>query len=189
MTASMSADDLLAQVMQRNDRIQTPVVDKVPEAAPLGLVRLEESMRESAQSVFSKMCGIELSLTQMHPGPAETRYDLSGIIGISGALKATVVINLSAELAFAVADAFTGERPTEIDEGLIDMVGELANMIGGNAKERLSNPDLSLGLPTVVTGTGHCIAFATDMKLCTMSFETEHGPLQIELGASEKKKR
>lgn len=189
MTASMSADDLLAQVMQRNDRIQTPTADQETSATPLGLERLKESMRESALSVFSKMCGIELSLTETQPGPAETRYDLSGIIGISGAMKATVVINVSAELAFAVADAFTGELPTEIEDGLIDMIGELANMIGGNAKERLSTPDLSLGLPTVVTGAGHCIAFASDMKICTMSFETEHGPLQIEMGASEKKRR
>ncbi len=184
----MSKDDLLAQVLQRNDRIQARSGDLATNAPPLGLERLKESMRESAASVFSKMCGIELSLTHTQSGYPKTRYDLSGIIGISGAFKATVVVNVSTELAFAIADALTDEQPTEIDGGLSDLIGELANMIGGNAKERLNSPGLFLGLPTVVSGPGHCIAFATDMKLCTMSFDTLHGPLQIEMGADASRK-
>lgn len=189
MTASMSADDLLAQVMQRNDKIQSPVVVAAEQSAPLGIDRLSECMRESALSVFSKMCGIELTLSETIKGPSPVRHALSGIVGMSGSMKATTVINISEELAFAVAEAFTGERPTKIDSDLIDLIGELANMVGGNAKERLSTPSLSLGLPTVVTGEGHCIAFSPDMQLSTLQFDTPHGPLRIELGASEQKNR
>lgn len=187
MSPSISADDLLAQVMQRNDSLQTTAAPSEDAPAELCLGRLAECMQESALSVFSKMCGIEITAAEQRDGPAEERYELSGIVGISGAMKATAVINVSRSLAFAVAEAFTGETPTDIDDGVIDMIGELANMIGGNAKERLSNPALSLGLPTVVTGEGHGITFSPDMTLRTLAFASPHGPLQLEMGASEKK--
>lgn len=186
MSLPISADDLLAQVMQRNDSVQTPVCTDSAQT-DLGVERLAECLQESALNVFSKMCGIEIIAADRHDGPAKERYELSGIVGISGAIKATTVINVSRSLAFAVAEAFTGDTPAEVDEGVIDLIGELANMIGGNAKERLSNPALSLGLPTVITGDGHCIAFSPDMATVTLQFTSPHGPLQLELGASNKR--
>ncbi len=186
MSTSISTDDLLAQVMQRNEKIQeSPAAKAAPE---LGIESLSKSMQEAAESVFSKMCGIQVTHTGTAVGAAEQRQELSGIVGISGSMKATTVINIDTDLAFAISEAFLGERPTEVDAGVVDMIGELANMIGGNAKERLSAPGLSLGLPTVITGDGHCVAFAHDMQLRVISFECESGNLQLEVGCSSKQR-
>ncbi len=142
------------------------------------------AMQEAASSVFSKMCGINIELESQGEGYAHDRFELSGIVAISGPLKATAVIRVCGELAFAVAEAFLGEKPEEIDAGVIDLIGELANMIGGNAKERMREPGLTLGLPTVITGVGHCVAFPHDKDLRFLRSSSDAGDWQLELGCS-----
>ncbi len=88
-----------------------------------------------------------------------SKYDVSGIIGFTGKLKGTVVISIDQEVAFAAAESFLGDRPQSLNEDVIDMVGELANMVGGNAKERMNIVGIDLGLPTVISGKGHTVRF------------------------------
>lgn len=137
---------------------------------------------DSTKSVFSMMLGCDVEFVADQLLGAKVAFDVSGIISFSGAVQGTAVIRLDKEVAFAIAETLLGTRPSSVNEDVKDMVGELANMIGGNAKERLSNSQIALGLPTVVTGKGHEVSFEPGAQVKKIFFETPWGPLSIEVG-------
>ena len=60
-------------------------------------------------------------------------------------------------------------------------MGEMANMIAGQAKAQLEHLAMNLSLPTVVTGKGHCIEFPRNaMRIC-IPFTCPWGPLDLEV--------
>ncbi len=144
---------------------------------------LTQPFIESTKAVFSMMlgCTIELGATT-RSSAFRSSHDLSGIIGFSGTMQGTVVISIDQQVAFSAAEMFLGNRPTEIDDEVRDMVGELANMIGGNAKERIPVTGILLGLPTVISGKGHRVSFEPGTHVEHISFETPWGPLSVEIG-------
>jgi chemotaxis protein CheX len=138
---------------------------------------------ESTKAVFSMMLGCNVKLGACSTSDAfQSSHDLSGIIGFSGALQGTVVISIDQEVAFSAAEMFLGSRPTSIDSDVRDMVGELANMIGGNAKERMTMSGIALGLPTVISGKGHSVSFDPGAHVEHLPFETPWGPISVEIG-------
>jgi chemotaxis protein CheX len=178
-------DVLMNEILERNARKSSRSTETVEQ--PVGLhetrEKLIQCLAESTEGVFSTMCGWEMICgSRSSTEGFSSSHDISGIIGLSGAIKATIVVSISNELVFSAAEAILGQRPTSINADVVDLVGELANMIGGNAKERLSMPSVSLGLPTVVAGTGHFIAYNSRMAISMIPFVCEHGPLSIELG-------
>jgi CheY-specific phosphatase CheX len=179
--------DLVNEILERNARISSTSSTAVDEAAMDGLSALQESLNrcliESTESVFTTMCGwsLERGTVANYDGHT-TRHDISGIIGLNGALRATVVVSFDQELVFAAAEKFLGDRPRSLNGDVVDLVGEFANMIGGNAKERLSMPNVVLGLPTVVAGAGHFIAYNSQMAVTTIPFKSEYGSMSVELG-------
>ncbi len=138
---------------------------------------------ESTKSVFKMMLGWDVELGEsLRSNAFQSMHDVSGIIGFSGKLRGTVVISIDSEVAFAAAESFLGARPTDINSDVIDMVGELANMVGGNAKERMNVAGIDLGLPTVVSGKGHTICFDPGAQVEILPFTSPWGPLTVEIG-------
>ncbi len=134
----------------------------------------------STTFVFKTMLGWEIEVQaserddEFQPG-----HDVTGVIGLAGSIEGTLVVSLDKEVAFASAEAFIGERPTTINSDVLDLVGELANMIGGGAKDRLDLPGVVLGLPTTVSGKDYRISFKPDVEIETVQFQTPSGPLTI----------
>lgn len=111
-----------------------------------------------------------------------SKYDCSGFIGVSGPLQGSIVVSLDQDVAFAAAEAFLGSRPSAINAEVIDMVGELTNMIAGAGKDRIGIPGITLGLPTVITGKGHTVTFSNSAHVEILQFASPHGQLTVEIG-------
>jgi chemotaxis protein CheX len=71
---------------------------------------------------------------------------------------------------------------TEINNDVLDAVGELTNMVAGAAKAELEEFQLQVSLPNVVTGDAHEIHFPSNVTPLSISFETDWGPLALEVG-------
>ena len=112
----------------------------------------------------------------------DPRYPISGVIGLSGKAVGTVVINLSEEVALKAASAMLMTEMTSLDDDVLDAVGELANMIAGQAKAELEEYQLSVSLPNVITGENHEIRFPSDIRTISVPFDTDFGPLRLEVG-------
>jgi len=116
---------------------------------------------------------------------SQPSHEVSGVIGLTGRAQGIVVVGLGREAALKVAEVMLQEQPLEINRDVIDAVGELANIIAGRAKSELEHLDLSISLPTVITGRGHCIQFPTKVTPICIPFDSDWGPITVEVGLSE----
>lgn len=137
-------------------------------------------------SVFRTMLGTELVRGDPFVKDGfQPRHDISGIIGLSGNAKGTIVLSLDRDSALKATEALLGEAPHQIDADVVDAVGELANMIAGGAKAKLEQFQLSVSLPSVITGKGHCIEFPSRAKPICIPFDCTWGSVDVEVGLVE----
>ncbi|UTA49326.1 chemotaxis protein CheX [Simiduia sp. 21SJ11W-1] len=83
---------------------------------------------------------------------------VTGIIALdSKNIKGSMAVSFSQELIGEIFANMLGEKHTQIDAQVCDLVGELTNMITGAAKPALFEMgiDLSLTRPTTVSGLNH----------------------------------
>lgn len=109
-------------------------------------------------------------------------HEVSGIIGMSGRAVGTVVLSLSSEVAIRAASTMLMMEATELDDDVIDAVGELTNMVAGAAKAELEEYQLSISLPNVITGKHHEVRFPSNVQPIIVPFQCDWGPLTLEVG-------
>lgn len=107
-------------------------------------------------------------------------HEISGIIGLSGDVTGCVVISLSREIAFELVNALTGETFTEINADCTDAIGEIANMIAGNAKTDFPDGNNSISVPSVVVGC-HRVSYPSGTAIISIPCQTEKGELVIDV--------
>jgi chemotaxis protein CheX len=116
---------------------------------------------------------------------AHPPFEISGVIGLSGKAAGTVVVSLSKAVALRATSAMLMVESTEVDADVIDAVGEIANMVAGAAKAELAEYELSMSLPSVITGRGHEVRFPSNVTPICVPFETAWGPVHLEVGLAE----
>lgn len=112
----------------------------------------------SNMETFAKMVGNEAK-----PGKpvlkqaAKLDYDISGIIGLSGKVIGTVALSFPETTALAVCNKFMSADLKVMNGEILDAVGELVNIVAGNAKKGLSEFNIEISLPSVIVGKNHRI--------------------------------
>jgi len=141
----------------------------------------------STVSVFDTMlhCKLERGTPYLKNG-AQPQHEVSGVIGLSGKAQGTVVLGLSREAALGATEVMLQARPAEVNGDVTDAVGELVNIIAGSAKAKLEHLNMSVSLPTVITGKNHCIEFPTKVTPICIPFGSVWGDITVEVGLSEK---
>jgi chemotaxis protein CheX len=141
----------------------------------------------AAVSVFRTMLGCELTRGELYlKGHHQPDHEISGIIGMSGKAVGTVVLSLSRDVALSAAEAMLQERHNDIDAEVVDVVGELTNMIAGSAKAKLEQFSMSISLPNVVIGKNHTVAFPTGVTPIGIPFASKWGSVCVDVGLVEK---
>lgn len=113
---------------------------------------------------------------------ANPPYEISGVIGLTGRAVGTVVLSLSREVALKAASTMLMMDATEINADVLDAVGEMTNMVAGAAKSTLEQYELSVSLPSVITGRNHSVHFPSNVTPICVPFETDWGSLSLEVG-------
>ncbi len=126
-------------------------------------------------------CKVSRGAPQLKKNP-QALYPISGIIGLSGVVAGTVVLTMSKELALKSASVMLMDEYTELNADVFDAVGELTNVIAGNAKAQLEEYRLSLSLPNVINGVETELHFPDSCQPITIPFNTDFGPLAVEIG-------
>jgi chemotaxis protein CheX len=133
-------------------------------------------------------------MARVHPKPGKPFLkkneaalgDVSAIIGITGAAKGSMALTFSESAIKAIAGSLLGMIFDEVNEKLRDAVGELTNMICGDARRRLSEEGISLqaGIPTIVSGKNHTINHISNGPRLAIPFQTPHGAFIVEVAFS-----
>ncbi len=137
----------------------------------------------SLKHTFRTMLGCEAQRGQLSvKNCRHAHHPISGVIGLTGKAVGTVVVSFSREVALRAASTLLMTEATEVDEDVLDAVGELTNMVAGGAKAQLEEFELMVSLPNVVTGDNHEIHFPSNVTPLCIHFQTPWGPLSLEVG-------
>jgi chemotaxis protein CheX len=117
-----------------------------------------EMLVQIVESVFSTMMGLEVSPTDAPWNPSGNR--LTSSVYLTGEWNGAVLFDCNPRQACQFAGRILSMDPPEIvDDDVRDVLGELANMIGGNMKCGMTT-GVSLSMPTVMEGRDY------DMRIC-----------------------
>ena len=136
----------------------------------------------SAISTFDVMLKCKLTPREPFVRPScEPEHEVSGVIGLTGRAKGAVVLNMCRNAAISASEALLGERPMEIDRDVTDAVGELTNIIAGNAKAKLEHLTLSVSLPAVFVGSKHALELPHRTDPVYIPFDSPWGYVALEV--------
>lgn len=135
----------------------------------------------STMNVFTTMVNMKPDIAKPHlKDDARITHDVSGIIGFSGELLGSVVLSFQLETARQIVNAFVGMEVEPNSADFIDAIGELANMVAGNAKKDLGLL-ANIGVPTVVIGPGHIVGRLSGVPCIVIPCNTAVGPFAVEI--------
>jgi chemotaxis protein CheX len=136
---------------------------------------------KATMETFTSMVNLKVSPGKVRlKGPDGLRYDVTGIIGLSGGAIGSVAIGFPSDSASAMVRALTGAE-TASTPSMVDAIGELANIIAGAAKKELMQYKISISLPTVVMGEMHAINGPVDTPCMIVPFASECGSFDLAL--------
>ncbi len=140
----------------------------------------------AAKNVFETMINVPFTLGKptLKKGN-EVPHEISSIIGLSGNVSGSVVISLSHAVAFELVSALIGDEVTELDEDCTDAIGEIANMIAGNAKTDFPSRDNHISVPSVVVGKHH-VSYPSGLPVISIPCITDKGEMVIEVALKAK---
>jgi chemotaxis protein CheX len=144
---------------------------------------------EAGMNVIKQIAGIEVRRGHLsYKQQPELSYGVSIIIGVYGFLTGQVVYSMQTEVAERLVERMLGGKsPQERKIMFVDTLGELANMITGNATAILnSNKDLSLKITTPAIATGSNLSINLIPKpTLVLGLYTQYGPVEISVALEE----
>jgi len=109
--------------------------------------------------------------------------DISGIIGITGETDGSMSISFSESCICGIVSNMFGESITAINSEVEDAVGEITNMISGDARRELAEKGhvLKGAIPTVISGKNHTIKHMSNGPTIAIPFTTAGGHFTVEI--------
>jgi chemotaxis protein CheX len=145
---------------------------------------------EAAMRVVNQIAGIEVRRGHLsYKARMAPSFGVSIIIGIYGFLTGQVVYSLESNLAGRLVDKMLeGRSPQEKKIMFLDCLGEVANMITGNATALLNqrrDQILNITTPAIAAGTNLSVHLVPRPALI-LGLITQYGPIEISIAVEER---
>jgi chemotaxis protein CheX len=143
---------------------------------------------DSAVLVFRTMITEEITSAQdeLH----DVKFSVLSIISLAGEGGGVLSIACSQDTAVDLAAMLLGMSVSEInpETDMRDAIGEVANMVAGNLKTKLSSalPNLVLSIPTVITGQDYKVKYLAEGEKIFVPIKVKSSPLVFEYVFSKK---
>jgi len=138
-----------------------------------------EMVAQTVEAVFLAMMDLEVS-----PGKtplAPSRDQLTSAVQLSGLWNGALLFECDRRQACQFTGRFLSmDPPGVVTEDVRDVLGELANMIGGNIKSAVA-AGLSLSLPWVMEGGDYGRRLCGTEVQDRLAFDCEDGPFWVTL--------
>jgi chemotaxis protein CheX len=138
----------------------------------------------AAREVFEMMVGGELQ-----PGTpnGSSTPDVTAMVGLAGQLCGLVAIQCSASCAGKITSAMLGTEVDSVDDGVLDAMGEICNMVAGNFKAKISGlaDGCVLSVPTVIRGSDYELRALGDSTPVSVAQIYKGFPVDISLAVQQ----
>lgn len=104
---------------------------------------------KSLQAVFATQLNLPVEVHEPTTTSPTSEDDVSVAIGMSGDVTGSIVVSFPLESAQRIASLFIGADVGRDHENFADAIGELVNMIAGNAKAALAGKRITITCPNV----------------------------------------
>ena len=108
--------------------------------------------------------------------------DVSAIVGVTGDKTGTIAVSFSRPCAIALVQGMLGDDIQDVLQDTQDAVGEITNMVSGQARAGLRTMGITLqgSTPTVIVGDGHTIRHISASPVVAIPFTTKAGDFTVE---------
>ena len=138
---------------------------------------LPSELAQVVESVFGTMMGLEASECDAPWFASGDR--LTAALHLAGDWNGAVLLESDRRQACQFAGRFLSMDPPEsVDDVVRDVLGELANMIGGNLKCVLTR-GIRLSMPSVVDGSDYCLRICGAEVSERLTFRCAEGPFWV----------
>lgn len=118
--------------------------------------------------------------------------DISAVLGLAGEVdhegsrreyRAMLVLSWPYETYYKIASAMLMEEYTEYSDEIVDVGGEICNMIMGNAKRDLTALGFTtnMAIPSMIQGPNHTINYPKGTTVIVIPINSAHGTMFMEL--------
>ncbi len=133
--------------------------------------------------VFRTMFGITANPTAAYlvKDQINHRWEISGVLGLTGECQGIVAVRLPRILADKLLER-TGVKTSSEEERadtVYGMVGEVTNIISGNASGKIVNRSIDISPPVVIIGENHQISWPKIAPVIAIPFTTQFGPFEV----------
>lgn len=108
--------------------------------------------------------------------------DVSAIVGVTGDRTGSIAVSFTRPCALALVKGMLGDDIEDVLQDTQDAVGEVTNMVSGQARAGLVELGLTLmgSTPTVIVGDGHTIRHISSCPVVAIPFTTPDGGFTVE---------
>ena len=109
--------------------------------------------------------------------------DVTGVMGLTGVAQGTIAVTFEQNCILTVVSNMFGEKIDALNDDIADAVGELTNMISGQARRELDDAGkvFKAAIPSVITGKKHTIRHYGNGPKIAIPFQTDGGEFTIEV--------
>jgi chemotaxis protein CheX len=139
----------------------------------------EEMLAQIVESVFITMLNLEVLPSEIMWSPSHDQ--LTSAVYLSGGWNGALLFECNRWQACRFAGRFLSmDPPHAVNDDVRDVLGELANMIGGNMKCAVA-AGLSLSMPSVTDGSDYGVRVCGSEIQDRLGFECAEGPFWVTL--------
>lgn len=139
----------------------------------------------ATMNLFKEMFGIEATAGKpfIMDNFLSHKWEITGVLGLTGQAKGVVAIRLHSLFVNRLLEksGVTFETEAEREELIDAMVGELVNIVSGNAIGQLIGYDLDISVPLTIQGANHRIAWPKIAPVMCVPFRTPSGDFEIDV--------
>ncbi len=108
--------------------------------------------------------------------------DISAVVGITGAHRGTISLTFTRSCAVYLVKAMLGDDIGDIIQDTCDAVGEITNMVSGQARAGLAEMGIVLqgSTPSIIMGDNHTLSHVSASPIIAIPFSTQAGDFTLE---------
>ena len=152
-------------------------------------IKLVNPFLEATVNVLNTMAFTEATAGKPYlKKKKEASGDVTGTIGFTGDATGVLAITFTESCITGILSNMFGEEVHGIDDQVCDAVGELTNMISGDARRKLEQYGYAIraAIPSVISGKNHIIKKLFEGPCIALPFTTSNGEFTVEIAVKTK---
>jgi chemotaxis protein CheX len=136
------------------------------------------------QDVFSTMLMVELENEPVIENrKCEIKSNLTSMIGLGGEIRGLLAVHCPGVVAKEITGTFLGMDVADLNDDVMDAIGEIANMVAGNIKVSCAkiNINVELAIPTSIVGESFHVSGIVDANRIIVPFKMAGDTFWVEL--------